>query len=34
VYASSVDIRPEWTVLDQIALASLTKLRYVWGEPV
>jgi len=31
VYASSVDIRPEWTVLDQIALASLSKLSYEVG---
>eukprot|EP00240_Pyramimonas_obovata_P000671 CAMPEP_0118958674 /NCGR_PEP_ID=MMETSP1169-20130426/62744_1 /TAXON_ID=36882 /ORGANISM="Pyramimonas obovata, Strain CCMP722" /LENGTH=548 /DNA_ID=CAMNT_0006906799 /DNA_START=39 /DNA_END=1685 /DNA_ORIENTATION=+ len=34
VYTSSVDIRPEWTVLDQIQLTSLTKLSYdVSSEP-
>eukprot|EP00239_Pterosperma_sp_CCMP1384_P000154 CAMPEP_0197848388 /NCGR_PEP_ID=MMETSP1438-20131217/8562_1 /TAXON_ID=1461541 /ORGANISM="Pterosperma sp., Strain CCMP1384" /LENGTH=548 /DNA_ID=CAMNT_0043460607 /DNA_START=50 /DNA_END=1696 /DNA_ORIENTATION=+ len=28
VYNSSVDIRPEWSVLEQVQLASLSKLSY------
>ena len=31
-YAASVDIRPEWTVLEQIQLSSLNKLSYKVGE--
>lgn len=30
---SSVDIRPEWTVLEQIQLSSLTKLSYTVAAP-
>ncbi|KAG0580305.1 hypothetical protein KC19_4G164200 [Ceratodon purpureus] len=33
VYNSSVDIRPEWAVLEQIPLTSLSKLSYEVGEP-
>jgi len=34
-YTSSVDIRPEWAVLEQIQLNALTKLTYeVKAEPV
>ncbi|CAK9190419.1 unnamed protein product [Sphagnum jensenii] len=33
VYNSSVDIRPEWSVLEQIPLTSLSKLSYDVGEP-
>jgi hypothetical protein len=28
-----VDIRPEWSVLEQIPLTSLSKLSYDVGEP-
>jgi hypothetical protein len=28
-----VDIRPEWAVLEQIPLSSLSKLSYEVGEP-
>lgn len=28
-----VDIRPEWTVLEQIPLSSLSKLSFEVGEP-
>lgn len=28
-----VDIRPEWAVLEQIPLTSLSKLSYEVGEP-
>jgi len=31
-YAPSVDIRPEWTVLEQIQLSSLNKLSFKPGE--
>eukprot|EP00245_Coleochaete_scutata_P017967 TRINITY_DN90_c0_g1_i1.p1 TRINITY_DN90_c0_g1~~TRINITY_DN90_c0_g1_i1.p1 ORF type:complete len:554 (+),score=148.71 TRINITY_DN90_c0_g1_i1:33-1694(+) len=33
VLNSSVDIRPEWSVLEQIPLSSLTKLNFDAGEP-
>jgi translation initiation factor 3 subunit D len=33
IYNSSVDIRPEWAVLEQIPLTSLSKLSYEVGEP-
>ena len=33
VYSSSVDIRPEWVVKDQIPFTSLVKLNYQVGEP-
>jgi translation initiation factor 3 subunit D len=32
-YNSSVDIRPEWSVLEQIPLTALTKLHFDAGEP-
>ncbi|CAI5469319.1 unnamed protein product [Closterium sp. Yama58-4] len=32
-YNSSVDIRPEWVVLDQIPLSALSKLSFNAGEP-
>lgn len=32
-FVSSVDIRPEWTVLEQIQLVALTKLSYDVGAP-
>ena len=28
VHSSSVDIRPEWAVVEQIPFTSLTKLNY------
>ena len=31
-YSSSVDIRPDWAVLEQIQLAGLTKMQHVNGE--
>jgi len=31
-YAASVDIRPEWTVLEQIQLSSLNKVSFRVGE--
>ena len=33
VYSSSVDIRPEWVVKEQIPFSSLLKLHYQVGEP-
>eukprot|EP00897_Mesotaenium_endlicherianum_P004132 jgi/Mesen1/3747/ME000204S03007 len=33
VYNSSVDIRPEWVVLEQLPLTTLTKLSFEAGEP-
>eukprot|EP00850_Spirogloea_muscicola_P016839 SM000140S00588 [mRNA] locus=s140:76311:80526:- [translate_table: standard] len=33
LYNSSVDIRPEWTMLEQIQLTSLSKLHFDAGEP-
>ena len=33
VYSSSVDIRPEWAVKEQIPFSSLLKLHYQVGEP-
>ena len=33
VYSSSVDIRPEWTVKEQIPFTSLSKLNYKVDEP-
>ena len=32
-YSSSVDIRPEWSVLEQIQLVALTKLAYEAPPP-
>ncbi|CAI6000084.1 unnamed protein product [Closterium sp. NIES-64] len=32
-YNSSVDIRPEWVVLEQIPLSALSKLSFNAGEP-
>lgn len=32
-YSSSVDIRPEWAVIEQIQFASLIKLSCNVGEP-
>lgn len=32
-FAVQVDIRPEWTVLEQIPLSSLSKLSFEVGEP-
>jgi hypothetical protein len=32
-YSSSVDIRPEWAVKEQIPFASLAKLTCSVGEP-
>lgn len=33
VYSSSVDIRPEWVVKEQIPFTSLLKLNYQVSEP-
>ncbi|GLJ45636.1 hypothetical protein SUGI_0960550 [Cryptomeria japonica] len=33
VFKSSVDIQPEWTMLDQIPFTSFSKLTYSVGEP-
>lgn len=33
VYSSSVDIRPEWAVVEQIPFTSLAKLNYTVGAP-
>ena len=33
VYSSSVDVRPEWVVKEQIPFTSLAKLHYQVGEP-
>lgn len=33
VFKSSVDIQPEWTMLDQIPFTTFTKLSYSVGEP-
>ena len=33
VYSSSVEIRPEWTVHEQIPFTSLSKLNYKIGQP-
>eukprot|EP00884_Botryococcus_braunii_P013268 jgi/Botrbrau1/21942/Bobra.0249s0065.1 len=33
VYSSSVDIRPEWAVVEQIPFTSLSKLNYTVGPP-
>ncbi|GBG75392.1 hypothetical protein CBR_g20021 [Chara braunii] len=33
VFASSVDIRPEWTMLEQIPFTAITKLSQTVGEP-
>ncbi|CAN6452981.1 unnamed protein product [Victoria cruziana] len=32
-FRSSVDIQPEWAMLDQIPFSSFTKLSYAVGEP-
>lgn len=32
-YSSSVDIRPEWAVIEQIPFTSLIKLNCSVGEP-
>ena len=32
-YVSSIDIRPEWAVVEQIPFASLAKLSCSVGEP-
>lgn len=32
VYSSSVDIRPEWAVVEQIPFSALAKLHFVAGE--
>ena len=33
VYSSSVDIRPEWAVVEQIPFTALAKLHYRWAGP-
>jgi len=33
VFKSSVDIQPEWTMLDQIPFTTFSKLSYSVGEP-
>lgn len=33
MYSSSVDIRPEWAVREQIPFTSLLKLSYSIGNP-
>lgn len=33
MYSSSVDIRPEWVVKEQIPFTSLSKLNYQVGAP-
>ncbi|KAJ7551005.1 hypothetical protein O6H91_07G129400 [Diphasiastrum complanatum] len=33
VFRSSVDIQPEWTMLDQIPFTSFSKLSFTVGEP-
>lgn len=33
VYSSSVDIRPEWAVVEQIPFTSLSKLNYTVQPP-
>eukprot|EP00899_Mesostigma_viride_P010870 jgi/Mesvir1/19785/Mv13081-RA.2 len=32
-YNCSVDIRPEWSVLEQLSMPALTKLKFETGEP-
>ena len=32
VYSPSVDIRPEWVVVEQIPFTSLSKLSYQVGQ--
>ena len=32
-YTSSVDIRPEWGVVEQIPFSSLSKLNFAVGKP-
>ena len=32
VYSSSVDIRPEWAVVEQIPFSALAKLHFVAGD--
>ena len=32
-YSSSVDIRPEWSVVEQIPFSSLTKLNFTVAKP-
>lgn len=33
VYSPSVDVRPEWNMVEQIAFASFSKLHFPVGEP-